>query len=104
MIPRPALRRLSPREHDIALLVAQGHPSKTIAAMLGISVWTVLTHLRRIYARYGVQSRAAMIATLLTGGLLETYSSGPGVTQVSDSMKSWMPSARSSGTSRKRQT
>src|SRR2546426_3112926 len=61
---------LSPRERQIASLVAQGLPTKAIAAALCISVWTVCTHLRRIYARWGVGSRAAMVAKLLEAGLL----------------------------------
>ncbi|MGH2349551.1 MAG: response regulator transcription factor [bacterium] len=100
---RPA-RPLSPREREIAFLVAQGHPSKAIAAILGISVWTVMTHLRRIYARFGVQSRAAMVATLLTRGLLEVSAPPESAAQVSDTMTAWMPSVRSSGISRKSRT
>jgi DNA-binding CsgD family transcriptional regulator len=53
---------LSPREQEIARLVAEGHPNKTIAAELDISAWTVGTHLRRIFAKLGVGSRAAMVA------------------------------------------
>lgn len=66
---RPAAG-LSPREREIAALVAQGLPTKAIAASLAISRWTVCTHLRRIYARVGVGSRAAMVARLLREGLL----------------------------------
>jgi hypothetical protein len=46
-------------------MVAQGHPNKVIAAVLNISCWTVCTHLRRIFAKLGVGSRAAMVARLL---------------------------------------
>ena len=53
---------LSPRELEIARLVAAGHPNKIIAAELDISAWTVGTHLRRIFAKLGVGSRAAMVA------------------------------------------
>lgn len=53
---------LSPREQEIVRMVAQGHPNKIIAAVLNISSWTVGTHLRRIFAKLGVGSRAAMIA------------------------------------------
>jgi len=53
---------LSPREREIARLVAEGHPNKIIAAELDISAWTVGTHLRRIFAKLGVASRAAMVA------------------------------------------
>ncbi len=67
---RPAAVGISPREREIAALVAQGLPTKAIAAALAISRWTVCTHLRRIYARVGVGSRAAMVARLLQEGLL----------------------------------
>jgi DNA-binding CsgD family transcriptional regulator len=51
---------LSPRELEIVRMVAQGHPNKVIAVVLNISSWTVCTHLRRIFAKLGVSSRAAM--------------------------------------------
>jgi len=56
--------QLSPREHEIVRMVAMGHPNKVIAAVLSISSWTVCTHLRRIFAKLGVGSRAAMVARL----------------------------------------
>ena len=54
--------QLSPREREIVRLVAQGHSNKIIADVLNISSWTVSTHLRRIFAKLGVGSRAAMVA------------------------------------------
>src|SRR5438270_1834968 len=56
---------LSPREVEIVRMVAKGHPNKVIAGVLNISPWTVCTHLRRIFAKLGVVSRAAMIARFL---------------------------------------
>jgi DNA-binding CsgD family transcriptional regulator len=56
---------LSPREQEIVRLVAEGLPNKCISAVLEISSWTVATHLRRIFAKLGVNSRAAMVAKLL---------------------------------------
>jgi DNA-binding CsgD family transcriptional regulator len=62
--------RLSPREHEIVRMVAKGHPNKVIADVLNISSWTVCTHLRRIFAKLGVGSRAAMVAQLLQVGVI----------------------------------
>jgi DNA-binding CsgD family transcriptional regulator len=66
-LPKPArvAVSLSPREQEIVRMVAKGHPNKIIADVLSISSWTVGTHLRRIFARLGVGSRAAMVARLL---------------------------------------
>jgi DNA-binding CsgD family transcriptional regulator len=61
-IPSDARLQLSPREQEIVRMVAEGHPNKVIAAVLNISSWTVGTHLRRIFAKLGVGSRAAMVA------------------------------------------
>jgi DNA-binding CsgD family transcriptional regulator len=63
--PSTALVQLSPREQEIVRMVAEGHPNKVIAAVLNISAWTVGTHLRRIFAKLGVGSRAAMVARCL---------------------------------------
>lgn len=62
----PALRvTLSPRERQVALMVAHGRTNQAIATSLDISVWTVSTHLRRIFAKLAVSSRAEMVARLL---------------------------------------
>lgn len=53
--------RLTGRELEIAVPVAQGHATKNIAYRLQISEWTVATYLRRIFAKLGVDSRAAMV-------------------------------------------
>jgi DNA-binding CsgD family transcriptional regulator len=63
--PVPALAGLSPREFEIVRMIAHGLPNKAIAAALSISEWTVGTHLRRIFAKFGVSSRAAMVARWL---------------------------------------
>lgn len=62
--------QLSPREYEIVRMVAKGHPNKVIADVLNISSWTVCTHLKRIFAKMGVGSRAAMVAQLLERGVV----------------------------------
>ena len=65
---------LSPREQEIARMIAKGYPNKAIAAVLEISCWTVGTHLRRIFAKLSVTSRAAMVARLMDLGLSKRWS------------------------------
>lgn len=62
---------LSPRELEIASLIAQGLPNKCIGSVLKISPCTVSTHLRRIFVKLGVTSRAAMVARLMEENLLK---------------------------------
>ena len=52
---------LTARELQVATLVAIGNGNKKIASQLSISAWTVSTHLRRIFVKLGVDSRAAMV-------------------------------------------
>lgn len=52
---------LTERELQVVQLVARGHPNKQVANRLHISEWTVATHLRRIFTKLGVDTRAAMV-------------------------------------------
>ena len=73
--------QLSPREQEIVRMVAKGHPNKVIADVLNISSWTVCTHLRRIFAKLGVGSRAAMVAQLLEARILSQDHCSPSHTR-----------------------
>lgn len=53
--------RLSPREQEIVCLIAFGLSNKQIASRLDISIWTVSTHLRRIFIKLQVDTRAAVV-------------------------------------------
>ncbi len=61
---------LSPREQEIARMVAAGYPNKVIADVLEISAWTVCTYVRRMFAKLNVSSHAAMVAKLHKDGIL----------------------------------
>jgi DNA-binding CsgD family transcriptional regulator len=56
---------LSPREAEIAQLVAEGLSNMEIAERLFISHRTVTTHLQRIYQRLGVGSRTGLTRYVL---------------------------------------
>ena len=66
----PGRTTLSPREQEIVRLVSYGHPNKAIARQLAISQHTVNTHVRRIFDKLGVSSRAEMVAYALQSGLV----------------------------------
>jgi DNA-binding NarL/FixJ family response regulator len=53
---------LSPREEEILRLLARGHRSKEIADELQIGSGTVNTHIRHIYEKLHVRSRAEAVA------------------------------------------
>jgi len=56
---------LTAREEEILQLIAKGYRSKEVAEALRISVQTVETHLRNIYDKLHVRSRAGAVARFL---------------------------------------
>lgn len=68
---RPPAPTLTARELEIARMVARGLPNKSMAAVLEISTWTVSSHLRRMFAKLGVTTRAEMIGRLLEEGCFQ---------------------------------
>ncbi|MGH3697456.1 MAG: helix-turn-helix transcriptional regulator [Pseudonocardiaceae bacterium] len=65
--------RLSTRERQVAELVAAGRTNRQIAAQFAISENTVETHLKRIFAKLEVSSRAAVAAAIVgTAGCRHT--------------------------------
>ena len=65
---------LSEREREIVLCAARGMNPNEAAEHLGISPWTVRTHLRNIYEKTGVTSRSALVALFWAGN--EAHSVG----------------------------
>jgi DNA-binding NarL/FixJ family response regulator len=55
---------LSPREREVLELLARGYFYKEITEALGISMSTVNTHVRRVYEKLHVHSRAQAVAKL----------------------------------------
>ncbi|MDJ0386932.1 helix-turn-helix transcriptional regulator [Roseomonas sp. E05] len=53
---------LSPRELEVALLVAEGRDAKAIARRLRISFYTVRVHLGRIYGKLGLHKQTELTA------------------------------------------
>ena len=56
---------LTIREQEVLQLILSGKPNREIADVLHISESTVKTHVRNIFSKYDVQSRAELISILL---------------------------------------
>lgn len=58
--------RLSTREEEILILLSKGYANKEIADQLSISTETVGSHLKHIYEKMHVRSRAEAVARYMT--------------------------------------
>lgn len=56
------MTKLSPREQQIAGLVAAGHTDMQIAQKLGISYYTVRSYVSRIHAKMNTKGRRVNLA------------------------------------------
>ena len=57
---------LTPREAQVCLQLAAGRTDDQIAASLGISYWTVRTHLRKVFIKFEVANRVELTRALVT--------------------------------------
>jgi DNA-binding NarL/FixJ family response regulator len=64
------LERLTPREKQVLRLMAEGHPSREVAARLGISYTTVRTHIRSLGSKLAVHSKLEAIVKARELGLI----------------------------------
>ena len=62
------LALLSPREYEIAELVAKGLCNKRIARELSLAVGTVKLHLIRIYRKLGLNKRTQLAVLVVSAG------------------------------------
>jgi len=68
--------RLSEREHDVLLLLAEGLSAAQIGDKLYLSESTAKSHIARIYQKLGAANRAQALVTAMRVGLLSSV--GPG--------------------------
>jgi DNA-binding NarL/FixJ family response regulator len=64
------MRLLTPREHAVLALVAEGRSNKEIARTLEISEKTVKVHLTNVFRRIGVSDRGAAALWAQEHGLI----------------------------------
>ena len=68
-LPLDSTSELTPRETDVAKLVASRYSNKGIAKQLGIAERTVTTHLSNIYRKVGIRSRGELADMVREGRL-----------------------------------
>ena len=66
---------LTPRQYEVLVLLAQGHPMKTIGRKLNISVATAKAHTETLYQRLNVHNRNAAVYTAVSKGAKLGWSS-----------------------------
>lgn len=66
------LVQLTPREHEVLLLVAQGMSTEEAAQELTIGVATVRTHLYRLRTKLDLRDRAQLVSFAFRAGLMDT--------------------------------
>ena len=64
------LKRFTPREKEVLKLMAEGYPSRVIAAELGISYTTIRTHIRSLGSKLAVHSKLEAIVKARELGLI----------------------------------
>jgi DNA-binding CsgD family transcriptional regulator len=70
---------LTPREAEVARLVAAGHGNTEIANLLFVSRYTVEDHLRNSYEKLGVRTRAELVSRLFHDQYLPRSIAGEGL-------------------------
>lgn len=64
---------LTPRQRQVAALLAAGHTNQEIAAALGISVRTAEAHRGHVMQRLGVTSRSELVRVARRHGMVDTH-------------------------------
>jgi two-component system nitrate/nitrite response regulator NarL len=67
------MRRLSPRERQVAGLICAGHSNKIIADVLGISEHTAKYHVYNVCRKYDTTSRVVVAVAHTMATLLKTH-------------------------------
>lgn len=74
--------QITPRQYEVLVLLARGHPIKTVSRMLNISVATVKSHACTLYQRLKVRNKGEAVYTALQRGAKLEWVNGDGAAPV----------------------
>jgi DNA-binding NarL/FixJ family response regulator len=92
--------KLSPREREILVLLADGKTQAQIASQLFISPKTVATHIQHLLSKLGVNSRAQAVALAYRLGLVSSDVQAHALESVATDPESQTPSSLTLSTTR----
>jgi DNA-binding CsgD family transcriptional regulator len=72
---------LTPAEHRMVVLTANGHPRKAIARTFGVTEHCISWHLRKLCDRFGAHNRQHLISLLLLDQLITRRDIEPATNQ-----------------------
>jgi DNA-binding NarL/FixJ family response regulator len=75
-VQHPPEVALSMRESEVLELIARGYAYAEIARLRGVTIHTVQTHIRNLYAKLAVHSRSEAVFEASRMGLLESMKPG----------------------------
>ena len=70
--PQSPFQELTPREIEVAMMLANGMKSSAIAERMNVSPKTISTHKYRIFEKIGVDSEVALLREAIRYDVIET--------------------------------
>ncbi len=81
----PKLPKLTPREHEVIQLLAEGKSSKEVASLLNLSAKTAETHRSNIMRKLGFHSIRDIVVYAIKNNIIQVQVSSPGVNSTEGS-------------------
>ena len=70
-VPDIGLEELTPREHEVLRLIAEGSSTKDVAQRLGISFKTAACHRHRLMQKLDVHAAGSLVRFAIASGIVE---------------------------------
>jgi DNA-binding NarL/FixJ family response regulator len=71
ILPDAGLEELTPREHEVLRLIAEGSSTRDVAQRLGISFKTAACHRHRLMQKLDVHATGSLVRFAIASGIVE---------------------------------